>query len=53
MAFDALISLAGSDALLRRATATIDTIREALPDDAMRRSFMESEVVGRLGPSLL
>jgi DNA-binding winged helix-turn-helix (wHTH) protein/tetratricopeptide (TPR) repeat protein len=48
IALDALIEIDGSDDLLHQARTAIDRIHGSLPDEAMRRSFIDSEVVGRL-----
>jgi DNA-binding winged helix-turn-helix (wHTH) protein len=48
LALDALIGLDGTDELATRAHAVIGGIHGALPDEAMRRCFTESEVVRRI-----
>jgi DNA-binding winged helix-turn-helix (wHTH) protein/tetratricopeptide (TPR) repeat protein len=48
MALDVLIRLDGSDELATRARETIDRICEQLPDEAMRRSFSDAEIVRRI-----
>ena len=48
LALDALIGLDGTDELAARARAVLDSIHGALPDEVMRRSFTESEVVQRI-----
>lgn len=51
VALDALIVLEGTDELLHRARVTAARIADALPDDGLRRCFVESEVVRRIeGP---
>jgi DNA-binding winged helix-turn-helix (wHTH) protein/tetratricopeptide (TPR) repeat protein len=47
VALDALLALDGTDRLAARARAVIDRVRDALPDEIMRRSFLESEIVRR------
>jgi DNA-binding winged helix-turn-helix (wHTH) protein/tetratricopeptide (TPR) repeat protein len=48
IALDALLLVDGSDQLAARAGAVTDSIAECLPDDMMRRSFGESEIVRRI-----
>jgi tetratricopeptide (TPR) repeat protein len=48
LALDALIGLDGTDELATRARAVLDSIDVALPDEVMRRTFTESEVVRRV-----
>ena len=40
LALDALIGIEGSDQLLTQARAVADRIVDAMPDTAMRRSFI-------------
>jgi tetratricopeptide (TPR) repeat protein len=48
LALDALIGLDGTDELATRARALTDRIDEVLPDEVMRRCFIESEIVRRI-----
>lgn len=48
LAAGALLELDGTDEMSRRARATADRIHAALPDEVMRRSFNDSEVVRRI-----
>lgn len=48
LAADALLVVDGTDDLLRRANAVINQIHSALPDDVMRRCFIDSDVVQRI-----
>jgi DNA-binding winged helix-turn-helix (wHTH) protein/tetratricopeptide (TPR) repeat protein len=48
VALDALLSLNGTDDMATRARAIANGIDAALPDEAMRRCFGESEVVQRI-----
>jgi len=48
LALDALIELDGTDQLSRQARSTTDRIYDALPDEGIRRSFADSEVVRRI-----
>jgi tetratricopeptide (TPR) repeat protein len=45
---EALLALDGTDALAAEAHSVANQIRDALPDDTMRRRFNESEVVQRI-----
>jgi DNA-binding winged helix-turn-helix (wHTH) protein/tetratricopeptide (TPR) repeat protein len=49
LALDALIAIDGTDELATRARAVTDCVYEGLPDAVMRRCFIESEVVRRIG----
>jgi len=51
LALDALIGLDGTDELATQARAVTDRIDEGLPDEIMRRCFIESEVVRRIRAS--
>jgi tetratricopeptide (TPR) repeat protein len=48
VALDALLTLDGSDEMATRARAVTDRIDESLPDEVMRRCFVQSEVVQRI-----
>ena len=48
LALDAALAVDGSDELLERARLTTDRISEALPDDGLRFSFAESDLVQRI-----
>jgi hypothetical protein len=48
VALEALLALDGTDALAAEAHSVANQIRDALPDDTMRRRFNESEVVQQI-----
>lgn len=48
LALDALLELDGTDELANRARVVADAMDADLPDDIMRRSFAEAEVVRRI-----
>jgi hypothetical protein len=48
LALDAILQLKGTDELASQARAASDRIHDALPDELMRRSFADSEVVRRI-----
>jgi hypothetical protein len=48
VALEALLALDGTDALAAEGLSIATQIRDALPDDTMRRRFDESEVMQRM-----